>query len=29
MKREQILDLMRIAAAHGDWQHYHKLKAKL
>jgi len=29
MRKEQIIDLMKIAAANGDWKFYNKLKEKL
>ena len=29
MSQEQIESMMQIAAANGDWHHYHKLKGKL
>jgi len=29
MSQEQIKSMMQIAAASGDWKHYHKLKEKL
>jgi len=29
MTREQIESLMQIAAANGDFEHYHKLEEKL
>lgn len=29
MKRDQILNLMEIAAANGDWTHYKKLEKRL
>lgn len=29
MTPEQIKSLMHIAAANGDWNHYHKLEIKL
>ncbi len=29
MNPEQIKQMMVIAAANGDWKHYHKLEGKL
>lgn len=29
MTPEKIKELMIIAAANGDWKHYHKLESKL